>query len=102
MRVRSHVGDHSDCGIGFLPLKNWMAVSNDPCVEIWAGSSLGILKGKSDHTSSSFLIRFILTAITLSNGKFMNYLPTGMTVKDTTRCMEILDMCWDHDSEEKV
>jgi len=79
-----------------------MAVANIPRVEIWAGSSLGILKGKSDHKSSSFLMRFILIAITLSNGKFTNYLPTGMTVKDTTRCMEILDMCWDYDSEEKV
>ncbi|XP_065920476.1 WD repeat-containing protein 74-like [Dysidea avara] len=62
-----------------------MAVANLPCVDIWAGSSLGILK-----------------AITVSDGKFTNYLPTGMAVKDTTRCMEILDMCWEYNSEEKI
>lgn len=38
----------------------------------------------------------------MSDGKFTNYLPAGMTVKDTTRRMEILDMCWEYDNEEKV
>ena len=38
----------------------------------------------------------------MNDGKFNNYLPTGMTVKDTTRRMEILDMCWDYSNEEKV
>ena len=38
----------------------------------------------------------------MNDGKFTNYLPTGMTVKDTTRRMEILDMCWEYNNEEKV
>ena len=38
----------------------------------------------------------------MSDGRFTNYLPTGMTVKDTTRRMEILDMCWEYNNEERV
>ena len=71
-----------------------------PSTDIWVGSSLGILKGEVLNHQSLTLSK--LTAINVSDGKFTNHLPTGMSVKDTTRRMEILDMCWEYNNEEKV
>lgn len=53
--------------------------------DVWIGSSLGMLKG-----------------ISLSGKECLNYLPAGLTISQTDKTKEVLCMCWEYGSKDKL
>ena len=69
--------------------------------DVWVGSSLGILKGEREghFRLPSFLC---LTGVSLDRKETLNYLPAGTSLSQTDKSMEVVCMCWEHQSQDQV